>query len=355
MLVIEAIRLGHRRSCNHGRSTRPHRGGTPLRQRMLDDMRMRKLEPKTQEAYIRAVRKLAAHLKRSPETATVEDLRNFQLHLVDTGTSPITLNATLTGLKFFFDVTLGRIGAPATLAAVRCARDSAMLAIEAIRLVHRQEQRPWTSHPTRSRRLAAAPTHARRHAHAQVAPSTRRKATSAPCASWPPSSAARPTPPPPRTCAASSCTWSTPAPRPITLNATLTGLKFFFDITLGRPELMAKMQHVTRAAHAAGGPEPRGSRPPDRRGAQPQAPGGPVGGLRRGPARQRGRRAQGRRHRQPAHDAARGAGQGPQGSLRHAQPGAAGAAARLVARRPRPGQDPARRLAVPGPGSDRPR
>jgi len=86
------------------------RAGTPLRQRMLDDMRMRKLESKTQEAYIRAVRKLAAHLKRSPETATVEDLRNFQLHLVDTGTSPSTLNATLTGLKFFFDVTLGRIG-----------------------------------------------------------------------------------------------------------------------------------------------------------------------------------------------------------------------------------------------------
>ena len=73
-----------------------------------------------------------------------------------------------------------------------------------------------------------------------------------------------------------------------------------------------------------------------------------------GPARQRGRRAEGRRRRQPAHDAARGAGQGPQGSLRHAQPGAAAAAARLVARGPCPGQDPARRLAVPGPGSDGP-
>ena len=81
---------------------------SPLRQRMLEDMRMRKLEPRTQEAYIRAVRKLSAYLKRSPDTATVEDLRNFQLHLVDTGTSPITLNATLTGLKFFFDITLGR-------------------------------------------------------------------------------------------------------------------------------------------------------------------------------------------------------------------------------------------------------
>ena len=43
-----------------------------------------------------------------PDTATVEDLRNFQLHLVDQGTSPITLNATITGLKFFFDVTLDR-------------------------------------------------------------------------------------------------------------------------------------------------------------------------------------------------------------------------------------------------------
>ena len=82
---------------------------TPLRQRMLEDMRMRKLEPRTQEAYIRAVRKLAAWLHRSPDTATVEDLRNFQLHLVDTGTSPMTLNVTLTGLRFFFDVTLERL------------------------------------------------------------------------------------------------------------------------------------------------------------------------------------------------------------------------------------------------------
>jgi integrase/recombinase XerD len=81
---------------------------SPLRQRMLDDMRMRKLEPNTQAGYIRAVRKLAGFLRRSPDTATVEDLRRFQLHLVDEGTSPITLNATLTGLKFFFDVTLDR-------------------------------------------------------------------------------------------------------------------------------------------------------------------------------------------------------------------------------------------------------
>jgi integrase/recombinase XerD len=81
---------------------------SPLRQRMIEDMRMRKLAPHTQTGYIRAVRKFARYLKRSPDTATAEDLRNFQLYLVDHGASPITLNATITGLKFFFDVTLGR-------------------------------------------------------------------------------------------------------------------------------------------------------------------------------------------------------------------------------------------------------
>jgi integrase/recombinase XerD len=81
---------------------------SPLRQRMIEDMRMRKLAPKTRTAYIRAVRQLAAFLKRSPDTATEEDLRRFQLHMVDRGTSPITLNATITALRFFFDVTLGR-------------------------------------------------------------------------------------------------------------------------------------------------------------------------------------------------------------------------------------------------------
>ena len=81
---------------------------SPLRQRMLEDMRLRKLAPQTQASYVRSVRRLAGYLRRPPDTATIEDLRNFQLHLVDRGTSPITLNATFTGLKFFFDVTLDR-------------------------------------------------------------------------------------------------------------------------------------------------------------------------------------------------------------------------------------------------------
>ncbi len=81
---------------------------TPMRQRMLDDMRMRKLSPKTQSAYIRAVRQFTGFLGRSPDTATAEDLRRYQLHLVDRGISPISLNAAITALKFFFAVTIDR-------------------------------------------------------------------------------------------------------------------------------------------------------------------------------------------------------------------------------------------------------
>jgi site-specific recombinase XerD len=73
---------------------------------MLDDMRMRKLSDKTQSHYIRAVRQFAAFLGRSPDTATAEDLRRYQLHRVDQGISPISLNAAITGLKFYFEVTL---------------------------------------------------------------------------------------------------------------------------------------------------------------------------------------------------------------------------------------------------------
>ncbi len=79
---------------------------SPLRQRMLDDMRMRKLSPKTQSSYIRVVKRFTGFLGRSPDTASVEDLRNYQLYLVDHGISPISLNATLTGLKFLFATTL---------------------------------------------------------------------------------------------------------------------------------------------------------------------------------------------------------------------------------------------------------
>ena len=79
---------------------------SPLRQRMIDDMRLRKLADKTQSHYLRAVRQFSLFLGHSPDRATIEDLRRYQLHLVDQGISAISLNAAIAGLKFFFDVTL---------------------------------------------------------------------------------------------------------------------------------------------------------------------------------------------------------------------------------------------------------
>lgn len=81
---------------------------SPLRQRMIEDMRLRKLSAKTQLAYIRAVANLTRFLGRSPDTANAEDLRRYQLHMVEQGVSSITLSATITGLKFFYEVTLDR-------------------------------------------------------------------------------------------------------------------------------------------------------------------------------------------------------------------------------------------------------
>ena len=79
-----------------------------LRQRMIEDMSLRNLAPRTQEAYIRGCRKLAEFLRRSPDTATAEDIRLFQLHLAEQGVSICTRNRTMTGVVFLFRVTLRR-------------------------------------------------------------------------------------------------------------------------------------------------------------------------------------------------------------------------------------------------------
>jgi site-specific recombinase XerD len=89
---------------------------------MIEDMRMRKLGEKTQYHYLRAVRQFAKHLGRAPDTASVEDLRNYQLHLVDHGVSPASLNAAICGLKFFFGVTLDRPEAMAKMQPVHLPR-----------------------------------------------------------------------------------------------------------------------------------------------------------------------------------------------------------------------------------------
>jgi site-specific recombinase XerD len=81
---------------------------SPLRQRMIDDMTMRRMSAKTQQGYIRAVKRFADFFDRSPDKATAEDIRRFHVHLARTMGRIPTMNATMTALKFFFGVTLGR-------------------------------------------------------------------------------------------------------------------------------------------------------------------------------------------------------------------------------------------------------
>jgi site-specific recombinase XerD len=92
---------------------------SPLRRRMLEDMTIRKLAPKTQASYLRAVRNFSLFLGRSPDQASAEDLRRYQLHLASSGVSVPSQNATVTALRFFFTVTLGRGQATARMPFVR--------------------------------------------------------------------------------------------------------------------------------------------------------------------------------------------------------------------------------------------
>jgi site-specific recombinase XerD len=81
---------------------------SPLRRRMIEDMTIRKFAPKTQHDYVQRIKNFAAFLGRSPDTASFEDVRRYQLHLVSSGVSVPTLNQTVSILRFFFRVTLKR-------------------------------------------------------------------------------------------------------------------------------------------------------------------------------------------------------------------------------------------------------
>src|SRR5260370_13895980 len=81
---------------------------SPLRRRMIEDMTIRKLGRKTQQDYVQIIKKLAAFLGRSPDTATFEDLRRFQLHVVASGVGAAAINRHISALGFFFRVTLKR-------------------------------------------------------------------------------------------------------------------------------------------------------------------------------------------------------------------------------------------------------
>ena len=178
---------------------------SPLRQRMIDDMTARRFKEKVQKDYVRHVRTFAAFLGRSPDTATSEDLRRFQLHMA-------------------------------------------------------QQQ------------ISAA-----------------------------------------------------------TINAAIAALRFFFTVTLERPDLVRPLRIVNRAAQGAGRAEPGGGGASPRSRARPQVQGRAQRRLRRGPAGVRGRGPEGVRHRQWAHDAPGRAGQGAAGSLCDAVAATARTLARMVA------------------------
>jgi integrase/recombinase XerD len=82
---------------------------SPLRQRMIEDMTARGLGQQSQRGHIRACKRFAAYLKRSPETATAEDVRLFQLHLMESGLTIQNRNRTMTGVRFLLRVTMRRL------------------------------------------------------------------------------------------------------------------------------------------------------------------------------------------------------------------------------------------------------
>ena len=92
---------------------------SPLRQRLIDDMTIRRLSPKTKQHYIRHVKNFADFVGRSPDKATAEDVRRYQLRLATIGTTVPTVNISATALRFFFKVTLKRTDLAAEVVSAR--------------------------------------------------------------------------------------------------------------------------------------------------------------------------------------------------------------------------------------------
>ena len=92
---------------------------SPLRRRMIDDMTIRGFASKTQRGYIRAVRDFTTFFGRSPDRASAEDLRRYQLYMRSAGASATSMNTAVSGLRFFFGVTLGRDDAAVGMIGVR--------------------------------------------------------------------------------------------------------------------------------------------------------------------------------------------------------------------------------------------
>ena len=116
---------------------------SPLRARMIEDMTVRGYKEDTRRDYVRHVRSFAAFIGRSPDTATAEDLRLFQLHQTRIGMQPPSINSSVSALRFFFTVTLDRPDLSRRLTVVpQPRRIPAVLSVEEVRLLLRAASAP---------------------------------------------------------------------------------------------------------------------------------------------------------------------------------------------------------------------
>src|ERR1700694_5845482 len=114
-----------------------------LRARMIEDMRVRGFSEKTRNDYVRNVRAFAAFIGRSPDTATAEDLRLFQLHQTQIGMQPPSINSAVSALRFFFTVTLDRPDLARRLTVVpQPRRIPAVLSVEEVALLLQAASEP---------------------------------------------------------------------------------------------------------------------------------------------------------------------------------------------------------------------
>src|SRR5262252_4492516 len=110
---------------------------SPLRARMIEDMTVRSFKQDTRRDYVRHVRAFAAFIGRSPDTATAEDLRLFQLHQTQNGIQPPSINSAVSALRFFFTVTLDRPDLARRLTVVPYPRRiPTVLSVEEVTLLH---------------------------------------------------------------------------------------------------------------------------------------------------------------------------------------------------------------------------
>ena len=108
---------------------------SPLRARMIEDMSVRGFNEHTRRDYLRHVRAFAAFIGRSPDTATAEELRLFQLHQTQSGLQPPSINSAVSALRFFFTVTLTAGSGAAAHRRAQPRRIPVVLSVEEVRLL----------------------------------------------------------------------------------------------------------------------------------------------------------------------------------------------------------------------------